>query len=106
MLLLLKDSLHIMHDRRQNKMQKMLYQKGKTVLEADHKKKQDHCRICRIHLVLCRVPRATGAWIAFWVLCRVCYSWNCLHDTIMSDDVFLVNQSSVIGCKINQKSFL
>lgn len=96
MLLLLKNSLHIMHDRRQDKMQKMLYQKGKTVLEADNKKKQTNRRLCGICLGLCCVSRPACAWTALWVLCRVCNSWYSMHDTIMSDDVFLVNQSPVI----------
>jgi len=77
-------------------VQKMLHQKSKTVLEADHKKEQAHCRICGICLGLCGVSRTVGAGVALWVLCSVCYSWNSLHDTIVSDDVFLVNQSTVI----------
>jgi hypothetical protein len=74
----------------------MLHYKKKAVMEANHKEKQAHRGLCCIYLVLCSVSWAAHSGIALWILCGVCNSGHCMHDTIVYDDVFLVAQSAIV----------
>jgi hypothetical protein len=74
----------------------MLHQQGSPFNKADNKEKQDHSWICRICLVLRSVSRAIDSKFASRILHHICSGRNHMHDTIMPDDVFLVDKSAII----------
>ena len=78
----------------------MLYCKKAAWLEGYCKAQQAHLGHAWIYLGLCSVSWPFGSWPALGVLPGVCNCGGTVHDSIVSDGVFLVDKSACVRHQI------